>query len=405
MERKTVILKPGKDLALKRFHPWVFSGAILKSTGHPSEGDTVNVISSGGEFLGTGHYLGGSLAIKVVTFQQAFLDEAFWFARLTDAFARRQTLNLTDGSISNAYRLVFSEGDLLPGLIIDYYNGVAVIQTHTLAMHRMVPLWAQLLGNLYGASLKAVFNKSMETMTRVQASHAEQAGHPRGDLIPDQFIMGESGPVEITEAGHRFMVDFIRGQKTGFFLDQRPNRLYAQFYARDRKVLNACCYSGAFTVYALKGGASAVHSLDSSKQALRWTEENLDLNAIDRLMHTSHLADVKKFMTETDESYDLIIVDPPAFAKTHQVSNNALHAYIHINTAALLRLNPGGLLMTFSCSQPISREMFRSALQSAAIASRKQVRIVHQLSQGPDHPVDACHPEGEYLKGLIVQVY
>jgi 23S rRNA (cytosine1962-C5)-methyltransferase len=405
MEAKTVILKPGKELALKRFHPWVFSGAIMKSTGHPAEGDTVNVISSGGEFLGTGHFLGGSLSIKIFTFQQGVIDEAFWFSRLTDAFARRKSLNLTVGRISDAYRLVFSEGDMLPGLIIDFYNGVAVIQTHTLAMHRLIPLWAQLLGKLYGPLLKAVFNKSMETMSRNQSSQADHAGNPRNDLIPDQFIVGESGPVEIIEAGHRFMVDFIRGQKTGFFLDQRPNRLYSQFYARDRMVLNACSYSGAFTIYAVKGGARAVHSLDSSKQALRWTDENLDLNGIDRSLHTSHLADVKKFLTETDERYDLIILDPPAFAKSHQVTNNALHAYIHINTAALNRLNPGGLLMTFSCSQPISREMFRSAMQSASINSRKQVRIVHQLSQGPDHPVDACHPEGEYLKGLIVQVY
>jgi 23S rRNA (cytosine1962-C5)-methyltransferase len=223
-------------------------------------------------------------------------------------------------------------------------------------------------------------------------------------ISADHFLLGSAGPVEIVETGHRFMVDFIRGQKTGFFLDQRGNRMFAQFYAKDKKVLNAFCYSGAFSVYALKGGASMVHSVDSSRMAIDWTEENIRINGCDQGRHKSFVADIKQHLVDTAEKYDMIILDPPAFAKTHHVTNNALHAYVHINAAAMKRLNPGGLLFSFSCSQPISREMFRSAIQSAAIETGRQVRILHQLAQGPDHPVDICHPEGEYLKGLIVEV-
>jgi 23S rRNA (cytosine1962-C5)-methyltransferase len=332
----------------------------------------------------------------------------------------------------------------MPGLIIDFYNGVGVIQAHSAGMHCLLPVFTDALQEIYGKKLTAVFDKSSETMekSKLITRHSKLFLNPQSPADPplpnppayqsdnssdsqrtnvptyqppnvptylpasikDQFLFGSSGPVEISETGHRFSVDFIRGQKTGFFLDQRGNRMFAQFYAKDKKVLNAFCYSGSFSVYALKGGATMVHSVDSSRQAIDWTENNLRLNACDPDRHKSFVADVKRYLVETDEKYDMIILDPPAFAKTHQVSNNALHAYVHINAEAMKRLKPGGLLFTFSCSQPISREMFRSAIQSAAIETGRHVRILHQLSQGPDHPVDICHPEGEYLKGLILEV-
>jgi 23S rRNA (cytosine1962-C5)-methyltransferase len=276
-------------------------------------------------------------------------------------------------------------------------------------MNLLIPVFTDALQELYGDKLRAVYNKSAETMGRSLQSGRNPGSKDTGRkenepfAIPDQFTFGNSDPVEITETGHRFMVDFIRGQKTGFFLDQRLNRLYAQFYGQGRSVLNACCYSGAFSIYAIKGGATSVHSVDSSKQAISWTEENIRLNGFDTDKNTSMVADIKHYLVETEEKYDMIILDPPAFAKTHQVTNNALHAYVHINAEALRRLNPGGLLMTFSCSQPVSREMFRSAIQSASIETRRRVKVLHQLSQGPDHPVDICHPEGEYLKGFILQ--
>ena len=431
-----IILKPGKEAAVKRFHPWIFSGAIGKTVGAPREGDVVEVRSAHNEFLALGHYLPGSIAVKIFSFATAEINDGFWKAKVKSAWELRNRLGLTSGSIANAYRLAFSEGDLLPGLIIDYYNGVAVIQVHSIGMQRLLPVFRDTLVELYGEKLLAVYDKSSETMeksklitrnsklflkTRNPVDQSDTIATVRQSNSPlvnlsatspnhqsaisaDHFLLGSSGPVEILETGHRFMVDFIRGQKTGFFLDQRGNRMFAQFYAKDKKVLNAFCYSGAFSVYALKGGASMVHSVDSSRMAIDWTEENIRINGCDQGRHKSFVADIKQHLVDTAEKYDMIILDPPAFAKTHHVTNNALHAYVHINAAAMKRLNPGGLLFSFSCSQPISREMFRSAIQSAAIETGRQVRILHQLAQGPDHPVDICHPEGEYLKGLIVEV-
>jgi len=418
-----IILKPGKEAAVKRFHPWIFSGAIDKTEGAPREGDIIEVLGARREFLAMGHYLPGSIAVKLFSFEQADINDGFWKSKLKAAWEFRKSLGLIDGNVANAYRLVFSEGDLLPGLIIDYYNGVAVIQAHSVGMHRLIPVFTDALRDLYGEKLVAVYDKSSETMEKSKlitrnsklflktpdSSHRSvisQSGRAEGTEagLTDHFIFGSSGPAGITETGHRFSVDFIRGQKTGFFLDQRGNRMFAQFYAKDKKVLNAFCYSGAFSVYALKGGASMVHSVDSSRMAIEWTEENLRLNGFDPGRHKSFVADVKRHLVETGEKYDMIILDPPAFAKTHHVTNNALHAYVHINAEAMKRMTPGGILFTFSCSQPISRDMFRSAIQSAAIETGRHVRILHQLSQGPDHPVDICHPEGEYLKGLILEV-
>lgn len=401
-----IILKPGKEAAVKRFHPWIFSGAIERIEGSPVEGEVVEVSGSRKEFLALGHYLPGSISVKIFSFVPETVGEQFWKAKLKAAFDLRTSLGLTNGTVSNAYRLVFSEGDGLPGLIIDYYNGVAVIQTHSRGMQNLVPVFTSGLHEIYGDKLVAVYDKSSGTMEKSNRQNNDRSSTRQPFSSPestyDRFLFGTSGPVEILETGHRFSVDFIRGQKTGFFLDQRGSRMFAQFYAAGKTVLNAFCYSGAFSVYALKGGAAMVHSVDSSRQAIEWTGHNISLNGFGRERHQSEVADVKRYLADTDRKYDMIILDPPAFAKTRQVTNNALHAYVHINAEAIKRLTPGGILFTFSCSQPVSREMFRSAIQSAAIEAGRNVRIMHQLSQGPDHPVSIFHPEGEYLKGLIL---
>ncbi|MEI7490594.1 MAG: class I SAM-dependent rRNA methyltransferase [Bacteroidota bacterium] len=399
-----IILKPGKDAAVLRRHPWIFSGAIDSREGNIKEGEIVEVFSSDRKYLATGHFLNGSIAVKIFSFTQTAAGFDFWLGRLKQAFELRRKAGLTDNDYTSAYRLVFSEGDELPGLIIDWYNGVAVIQTHSMGMHNIKSLLADALKEVYGEKLLAVYDKSAETMARSQGNRNEHRNEIRNELNHDHFLFGSSGAVEIAEIGHKFNVDFINGQKTGFFLDQRSNRMFAQFYGKGRTVLNTFCYSGAFSVYCLKGSATHVHSIDSSRPAIGWTKENLALNGLNEKLHSEEVADVKVFLRETTGKYSMIILDPPAFAKTHNVTNNALHAYIHLNASAIRRLEPGGLLFTFSCSQAINREMFRSALQSAAIETGRNVRILHHLSQGPDHPVSIYHPEGEYLKGLILEV-
>ena len=430
-----IILKPEKEAAIKRFHPWLFSGAINRTEGNPVEGDIVEIFSSQKDYLATGHYLNGSIAVKIFSFIRSEITPEFWKSKIRKAFELRKKLGLVDSSTTNAYRLVFSEGDGLPGLFIDYYNGSAVIQTHTQGMHRIKPILVEALKDIYDEKLISVYDKSIETMGNSQShtvtesqSHivTESQSHRVTELQAEnnssalilnepishsinhtfsQFLFGSSGSVEIMEIGHRFIVDFVRGQKTGFFLDQRSNRMFAQFYAKDKKVLNAFCYSGAFSVYALKGGASMVHSIDSSKQAIQWANENIALNGIDPEKHSTFVAETKKYLTETEENYDMIILDPPAFAKHHHISHNALQAYIHINAQAMKRLTPGGLLFTFSCSQPISREMFQSAIVTAGLEAGRSVQILHHLAQGADHPVSLYHPEGAYLKGLILAVH
>jgi len=398
-----VFLKPGKEAAVKRFHPWIFSGAISHQTGNPVEGDIVEIFSSAKEYLATGHFTGGSIAVKLFSFSQQEIDDTFWKRKLQSAWDLRSSLGLTDNLITNAYRLVFTEGDGLPGLIIDYYNGAVVIQAHSLGMYKAQPALVRALQEIYGDKLKTVYDKSSETL-KMPFSQKGSDIQTKESRVKDHYLVGTTQQGLISETGHSFTVDWERGQKTGFFLDQRANRMFAQFYAKDKRVLNAFCYSGAFSVYSLKGGASLVHSVDSSRQAIEWTEENVALNGFDAARHRSFVSDIKKYLSESDEKYDMIILDPPAFAKTHAVTNNALHAYVHINTAAMKRLKAGGLLFTFSCSQAISREMFRSAIQSAALESGREIKILHHLSQGPDHPVSIYHPEGEYLKGLILWV-
>ena len=399
-----VVLKKDKEAALKRFHPWLFSGAIERTIGTCFPGDIVEVYSISHDYLATGHFQDGSIAVKLFTFQQQEIDYSFWKEKIARAYRLRTALGLTSSFSTTAYRLVFTEGDELPGLIIDWYNGVAVIQTHSLGMHLIKPDLVNILKEIYGEGLKAVYDKSAETTLLSVPPSKEVGDKGRNNRVEDGYLFGLPQKGLITETGHTFSVDWERGQKTGFFLDQRSNRMFAQFYAENKKVLNAFCYSGAFSVYALKGGAILVHSVDSSKQAIEWTKENLALNWIDSARHESSVADVKRFLVQSTATYDMIILDPPAFAKHHNITHNALQAYIHINSEAMKKVNPGGILMTYSCSQAISREMFRSAIQAAALETGRKVRILHHLSQGPDHPVSIYHPEGEYLKGLILQV-
>ena len=399
-----VVLKKDKEAALKRFHPWLFSGAIERTIGTCFPGDIVEVYSISHDYLATGHFQDGSIAVKLFTFQQQEIDYSFWKEKIARAYRLRTALGLTSSFSTTAYRLVFTEGDELPGLIIDWYNGVAVIQTHSLGMHLIKPDLVNILKEIYGEGLKAVYDKSAATTLLSAPPSKEEGDREKSNRLEDGYLFGLPQNGLITETGHTFSVDWERGQKTGFFLDQRSNRMFAQFYAKDKKVLNAFCYSGAFSVYALKGGATLVHSVDSSKQAIEWTKENLALNGIDSARHESSVADVKRFLVQSTATYDMIILDPPAFAKHHNITHNALQAYIHINSEAMKKVNPGGILMTYSCSQAISREMFRSAVQAAALETGRKIRILHHLSQGPDHPVSIYHPEGEYLKGLILEV-
>jgi 23S rRNA (cytosine1962-C5)-methyltransferase len=399
-----VVLKKDKEASLKRFHPWLFSGAIERTIGTCNPGDIVEIYSISHDYLATGHFQDGSIAVKLFTFKQQEIDYAFWKEKIARAYRLRTTLGLTSSSLTTAYRLVFTEGDELPGLIIDWYNGVAVIQTHSLGMHLIKTDLVNILKEIYGGELKAIYDKSAETTLLAAPLSKGESDRGRNNRVEDGYLFGFPQTGLITETGHTFSVDWERGQKTGFFLDQRSNRMFAQFYAKDKKVLNAFCYSGAFSVYALKGGAIRVHSVDSSKQAIEWTKENLALNGIDSERHESSVADVKRFLVQSTDTYDMIILDPPAFAKHHNITHNALQAYIHINSEAIKKVNPGGILMTYSCSQAISREMFRSAIQAAALETGRRIRILHHLSQGPDHPVSIYHPEGEYLKGLILQI-
>lgn len=388
------ILRPGKEAPLRRRHPWIFSGAIMRIDKNIAEGDIVEIYSHERQYLATGFFMGGSIAVKLFSFEETDADYTFWLKKLQNAYHLRELAGLVNNPSTTAYRLIHSEGDGIPGLVIDLYNGTAVLQVHSEGISRIKHFLVEALKEIYGEKLLAVYDKSSETL-RTQLKDQTL-------VTEDQYLFGKREDNIISEIGYKFSVDWEKGQKTGFFLDQRVNRMLAQYYSRDKKVLNAFCYSGSFSVYALKGGATHVTSVDSSKQAIEWTGENLKLNDFDESRHTGIVADVKKFLAGTDEKFDMIILDPPAFAKHHNVTHNALQAYIHINARAMERLNPGGVLMTFSCSQAISREMFQSAVTAAAIETNRDVRIINRLSQGSDHPTSIFHQEGEYLKGLVV---
>ncbi len=392
-EYKTVTLRRGKEESLDRFHPWVFSGAVARQDDGIEEGDVVNVVASDGRHIGVGHYQIGSIAVRILDFADRTIDGAFYHERLSEAFTLRTTLGLLRDD-NNAFRLVHGEGDFLPGLVVDIYGPTAVVQAHSPGMHYARDIIAHVLVDMPDAGVENVYYKSETTLPY------------KAQLDPqNDYIIGGYTTDVAVENGLKFHVDWLKGQKTGFFVDQRDNRAFLQRYAAGRRVLNMFCYTGGFSFYALRGGASLVHSVDSSAKAISLTDANVELNFPGDERHKSFIADAFDFLNEIEPGkYDLIVLDPPAFAKHRGAIRNALIGYRRLNARAFEKIASGGILFTFSCSQAVSREQFRLAVFSAAAQSRRRVRILHQLTQPADHPVNIYHPEGEYLKGLILYV-
>jgi len=390
---KTITLKKGKDESLKRFHPWVFSGAIKHCEDGIDEGDTVRVIKENGDFIAIGHYQVGSIAVRVLSFEEIEIDENFFTERLVMAFAMRKSIGVADNPANNTYRLVHGEGDNLPGLVIDCYDETAVMQAHSVGMHVCRNIIAKVLMNVMGERIKNVFYKS-ETTLPFKAELGQENG----------FIYGKSENNTAVENGLTFHVDWLKGQKTGFFIDQRENRSLLERYSKGKTILNMFCYTGGFSVYAMRGGARVVHSVDSSAKAIELTNANVGLNFPEDKRHVAYCEDAFKFLDKADDVYDLIILDPPAFAKHRNALHNALKGYTRLNLKAMQRIRPGGILFTFSCSQVVTKDNFRNAVFTAAALAGREVRILHQLHQPADHPINIYHPEGEYLKGLVLYV-
>lgn len=393
MSYKKVYLKAGKEESLKRFHPWVFSGAIARIEGEPEEGEIVDVYTSKKEFIACGHFQIGSIAVRVLTFRQEEINRDFWKRRLEVALDLRRSLNLVDNPENNTYRLVHGEGDNLPGLIIDVYGQTAVMQAHSAGMHVYRLEIAGALSEVMGDIVKHIYYKSETTLPF------------KADLGPENgFIKGGSPENVALENGLKFHVDWLKGQKTGFFVDQRENRHLLERYSKGRNVLNMFCYTGGFSFYAMRGGANLVHSVDSSAKAIDLTNQNVELNFPGDERHQAFAEDAFKYLDRMGDQYDLIILDPPAFAKHRDALRNALRGYSKLNAKAFEKIKPGGILFTFSCSQVVDKKDFRNAVFTAAAQSGRSVRILHQLTQPGDHPVNIYHPEGEYLKGLVLYV-
>ncbi len=393
-ELVTIILKSGKDQSPKRYHPWIFSGAIKKIKGSPAEGDLVRVVNNKDEFLGIGHYQPGSIAVRIISFEDSIPGEEFWKSRIQDAYNLRASLGFTSSSETNAYRLVHAEGDLLPGLIMDYYNGVVVMQAHSVGMYLMKEIFVEALKEIYGEQLIAVYDKSSNTLPHKSDIEKE-----------DGFLFGTAKPQIVKEYGNSFYIDWEKGQKTGFFIDQRENRKLLGEFSNDKKVLNMFGYTGGFSIYALQGGAKEVVTVDSSQIAIDQTNQNVLLNYPKKTNHSAFAVDAFKYMDDMKSDFDVIILDPPAFAKHHNVLPNALQGYKRLNAKAIEKIKKYGFLFTYSCSQVVSKENFKKSVFAAAASTGRNVRILYQLTQPADHPVNIYHPESEYLKGLVVQVF
>lgn len=392
MQKIKIVLKSGKEQSIRRYHPWIFSGAIKKIYGEPLEGDIVTVFDNKGDFLAVGHYQPGSIAIRILSFEDIEPDSKFFRERIKSAIDFRRSMGLIDNNSVNVFRLVHGEGDNLPGLIADFYNGVIVMQSHSVGMYRIRKEIAGILSELLGERIKAIYDKSESTIP-----------FKAGIAAKNEFLSGESEPVVVTENGFKFRIDWTTGQKTGFFIDQRENRKLLGEFTKGRSVLNMFGYTGGFSVYGMKN-AALVHSVDSSESATRLADENVRLNFGDDSRHRSFQVDAFEFLNDIRDKYDLIILDPPAFAKHNNVLANALQGYKRLNMKAIEQIKPGGIIFTFSCSQVVTRENFRKSVFAAAANTGRNVRILHQMSQPPDHPVNIYHPESEYLKGLVLYV-
>ena len=390
---KKVYLKRGKEESLKRFHPWIFSGAIQKADGGLEEGEVVRVITSEGDFIAVGHYQIGSIAVRVLSFSDVDIDDMFWQSRLESAFQMRRSIGIVDDPHNNTYRLVHGEGDNIPGLVIDIYGNTDVMQAHSVGIHQERMAIAKALVEVAGDRIANVYYKS-ETTLPYKAELGQEDG----------FIIGGSDDNLAMENGLKFHVDWLKGQKTGFFVDQRENRSLLERFAKGKKVLNMFCYTGGFSFYAMRGGAELVHSVDSSAKAIELTTRNVDMNFPGDTRHEAFCEDAFKYLDRMGDRYDLVILDPPAFAKHRGALHNALKGYTRLNTKAFEKIQKGGILFTFSCSQVVTKDNFRNAVFTAAAIAGRKVRILHQLHQPADHPINIFHPEGEYLKGLVLYV-
>ena len=390
---KNIYLKHRKEESLKRFHPWVFSGAIHHMDEGIAEGDTVRVITADGNCIAVGHYQLGTITVRVLSFDDIAIDDGFWQQRMQSALATRESIGVANNPNNNTYRLIHGEGDNLPGLIIDCYGTTAVMQAHSVGMHVCREQICKALVEVMGDRIKNVYYKS-ETTLPFKAELGQENG----------FIYGHTDNNTAVENSLSFHVDWLKGQKTGFFVDQRENRSLLEHYAKGKSVLNMFCYTGGFSVYAMRGGANIVHSVDSSAKAIELTNHNVAMNFPNDNRHEAFCEDAFKYLDDNDKKYDLIVLDPPAFAKHRMALHNALKGYIRLNIKGLQRIKPGGILFTFSCSQAVSKENFRNAVFTAAAQAGRNVCILHQLHQPADHPVNIYHPEGEYLKGLVLYV-
>ncbi len=396
MELKSIVLNKGKEQSLKRKHPWLFSGAInriISDDGEaPQIGELVEVVDYKNNFLALGYFSDGTIAVRIVSFVKTAINQAFWNKKIQAAFDVRKSLGLTDNPSTNMYRLMHAEGDGVPGLIIDFYNGTTVIQAHAIGIYNALDEISKALQKVYGGKLTAIYNKSAESLAKQTDEEVE-----------NEYIYQNGEPQVIgLEYGNQFNLDWINGQKTGFFLDQRENRKLIADFSNNKKVLNTFCYSGGFSVFALKAGAKEVHSVDSSQKAIDLTDANIKLNGLKN--HQSFVSDTMDYLKENTIDYDVIILDPPAYAKNQKAKHNAIQGYKRLNAMALKQIKLGGILFTFSCSQAVNRKLFYDTITAAAIEVGRNVRVLHHLSQPADHPVNIYHPEGEYLKGLVLFV-
>jgi 23S rRNA (cytosine1962-C5)-methyltransferase len=392
VERIKIVLKSGKEQSIKRYHPWIFSGAIKNIYGKPVEGDLVDVFDNNNEFLAVGHYQPGSIAIRILSFKPVNPDLDFFRDKIKKAIDFRRSIGFLDNPQLNVFRLIHGEGDGLPGLIIDFYNGVAVMQMHSIGFYNIRKEIAAIIADLLKDRIVAVYNKSETTVP-----------YMAGIKSVNEFLLGSSGSVDVTEYGYKFKIDWTTGQKTGFFIDQRENRNLLQEYTSGKNVLNMFGYTGGFSVYALKN-AALVHTVDSSQPAIDLANENVRMNFGDDKRHEAFQTDAFSYLNDIRDKYDVIVLDPPAFAKHQNVLDNALQGYKRLNIKAIEQIKPGGIIFTFSCSQVVTKENFRKSVFAAAANTGRSVRILHQLSQPSDHPVNIYHPESEYLKGLVIYV-